>query len=141
MSFDIVQVWTPGEISAYITNLSNAWDLLDSDITAAGTYPAAKTKAFKIALASFRSWRDSITFLAKLTLSPVRTADQFATQLAYWRDDFQKTTGKPATGAAVPVPTTGDEAALLSKALTLATVGIGAYVLVNVLSTARAFRR
>lgn len=141
MSFDLLQIWTPSEISAYIANVSNGFDLLDGDIAKAGaSYPVSNTKAFKLALASFRSWRDGVTFLERLTLSPVRTAEQYAKQLTYWRDDYRKVIGREPTGIGVSVPE-GQEQALLSRVLTVTTIGLGVYALAQVLTTARAFKR
>lgn len=141
MSFDLLEVWTPSEISAYIDNVSNGFDLLAADIGTAGrSYPVTNAKAFALALASFRSWRDGVTFLERLTLSPVRTAEQYAKQLAHFREDYRKVVGKDPTGIGVDVPS-GQEGAMLSKLVNVAAFGIGAYVLAQVLTTARTFRR
>lgn len=136
---DLIQIWTPTEISEYIANVSAGYDALIADFAERKVLDVTGAKAWGVLVASFAKWRKDLTYLEKLTLSPLRTAEQYAKQLQYWRDVYRAKTGSSPSGAMVDVPS-DTSAAVVEKVARFAAYGLGAWVLVNVLKTARVFR-
>lgn len=135
---DLFEIWTPNEIQQFIDNVGAGYDTLAGDMKTAKGFTTAEMNAWNILYAAFRKWKAGVNFLEKLTLSPLRTAEEYQHQLAYWRGLYQTKSGKQATGAFAQIPE-NDPRSVAMTALKVLAVGIGVYGAVRAMNFYRGY--
>jgi hypothetical protein len=124
---DIFEFWTPSEVKNYVATVGNGYNALAEDI---GNNPTVFSKtemqAWGAALQDFIKFYKNQGFFSSLSMGAVRTAENFATQLTYWRNLFTQKAGKPATGSAPIIPSSNQDKAVDTVKLVAIVLGIGA---------------
>lgn len=83
---DLIAVWTPSEIENYAGLVANAYRTFSVDLAAhPNVLNQTELAAWNTLYAQFLKWYKSIGFWGTLTIATVRTAEDYAKQLAYWR--------------------------------------------------------
>lgn len=105
---DIFEVWTPSEVKNYVATVAAGFNALANDINAKpNALTATDMQAWATLLANFLKFYKGVGFFASLSMGAVRTAETYATQLAHWREVFATKAGQQPTGAAVVIPSAG----------------------------------
>lgn len=133
---DLFELWTPGEIGAYVANVATGYNALAADFKANNVLDGPNAKAWDLLLKNFQDFQKGTGFFSGLFLGTLRTAEQYASQLSYWRSLYQTKTGKNASGAIVAIP--GDAQTTMFRTVTILAGGaLVAWVGVNILQTMR----
>ena len=138
---DIFEFWTPSEIQTYVNNVAAGYHALAGDFKL-GILEAPEEKAWSTDLANFLTFYKNLGFFSKLSMAAVRSAEQYATKLRYWRDIFESKTGRKATGSPVVIPAEDQDktAATIKMALIVAGLGACAWFGIEALKTVRVFK-
>jgi len=97
---DLLEIWTPSEVENYVASVGNAYTLFTKEMlaTAKTWLTAEESAAYGKLYEAWLKFKSNIGFFDKLTMSTVRTAEDYAAQLTYWRNLWTQRSGKPASG-------------------------------------------
>lgn len=103
-SLNPIELVTPGEIRAYVDNVNAAYIAFNNDVQKSNSLTSSDETAWNLLFQNEKKFYASVGFFSTLTLGTMRTAEEFARLLTTWREKFQKTTGRAASGVAVNIP-------------------------------------
>ncbi len=101
---DVFEIWTPGEIQNYANLVANGFRTLAIDIqNNAGALNPTELASWNALYKDFINFYDGIGFFSRLSMATVRTAENYAKQLSFWRQQYTGK-GKTPSGPNVLVP-------------------------------------
>ena len=132
---DILEIWTPTEVQNYANLVANGFKTMALDIRGnTRILTPAELTAWNALYADFINFYNGIGFFSRLSMATVRSAERYASQLAFWRKTFTAKGGKP-TGAEVVVETMSESAQGTAKfvavAVTVSILSIAAIYMVH----------
>jgi hypothetical protein len=137
---DIFEFWSPSEVRTYVTNVGAGYTNFATDLGNNPTvFSAEETAAWARTLSNFLDFYKNVGWFSSLSMSPVRSAETFAAQLAFYRQLYQQKSGKAPTGANIIIPSQNQDKALDVVRLAAIAAGLaaGGYLLAQVLGIAR----
>jgi hypothetical protein len=105
---DLFEFWTPSEIRTYVNGVAKMYVALANDIKSKkGILTPQRAEAWLLLGKDFEAFLQEYETspIWALSMGPVRSAERFAEQFKYWREDYERLSGEKATGGAwEPLP-------------------------------------
>ncbi len=123
---DLIELWTPSEIENYTGMVANAFRTFSTDLASnPRVFTEQETQAWQDLYATFLKFYSGMSWFQKLSISTVRTAEDYVKQLAYWRQLYNSKSKIPATGPSTDIRVGPDKQLDTIKTITVAaSVGV-----------------
>lgn len=123
---DIIEVWTPGEMQAYILSVERNVDSFDRDVAAAADcLDPVFLKLWDDYKLSFSEFLRSVSWFDRLWIGTVRTAERYAEELSTLQSQFQVRCGVAPTSIIATTPGQQQQKQLASIGKSLVWVSAG----------------